>query len=74
VISRDTEEIYGTTVTVERRLVYNESYAGEGTQEYVYEEFYLNDDGSEAQSAQILDFYLVDTETLDVTDENRTNW
>jgi hypothetical protein len=74
VISRDTEEIYGTTVTVERRLVYNESYAGEGTQEYVYEELYLNDDGSEAQSAKILDFYLVDTDTLDVTDENRTNW
>jgi hypothetical protein len=74
VIFRDTQTVNGTTVNIEQRLVYNESYVDEKTQEYVYEEFYLNEDGSEAQSVKILDFYLVDTETLDVTDENRTSW
>jgi hypothetical protein len=74
VISCDTQTVNGTAVSIEQRLVYNESYEDEKTQEYVYEEFYLNEDGSEAKSAKILDFYLVDKETLDVTDENKTTW
>jgi hypothetical protein len=74
VIYRDTEDFDGSSVQVEQRLVYNESYEADGKQEYVYEEFYFNENGTEAQSTKILDFFLIDTETLDITDENRTKW
>jgi hypothetical protein len=60
VIYRDTEDLGGSSVQVEQRLV--------------YEEFYFNENGTEAQSTKILDFFLIDTETLDITDENRTKW
>jgi hypothetical protein len=74
VIYRDTEDLDGSSVHVEQRLVYNESYEADGKQEYVYEEIYFDENGNEAQSAKILDFFLIDTESLDITEENRTKW
>jgi hypothetical protein len=74
VIYRETTDMDGSIVYEEHRLVYNESYQEDGTQEYVYEQFYFDENGSEVQSTKIVDFFLVDTETLVVTDENKINW
>ncbi len=74
VIYRDTEDLDGSSVHVEQILVYNESYEADGKQEYVYEEFYFDENGAEARSAKILDFFLIDTESFDIIDEKRTKW
>lgn len=59
---------------VEHRLIYNESYSGDGFSEYVYEKYFLDDSGNQIKDPQIMGFFLVDTETLVVTDEHTTSW
>lgn len=74
VISSESCEVDGISATVEQCLIFNETYTGEGKREYVYEEFCFDADGNEVRSTRILDFFLVDTDTLEVTDENTTQW
>lgn len=58
----------------EQRLILNENYTENFVKEYVLEEFYFTEEGVEVESPRILNFYLIDCNTLEVTDENRTDW
>lgn len=42
--------------------------------EFVYEEEYCDESGNPVMDTQILDFFLVDKDTLEVTDENTDQW
>ena len=72
VIKQEIDETTGEKV--EQHLVYNESYYDESKHEYVLEEYHYNLDGTEKDSAAIIDFYLIDCETLEVTDEHINTW
>ena len=72
VIKQEIDETTGEKV--EQHLVYNESYYDESKHEYVLEEYYYNSDGTEKGSITIIDFFLIDCETLEVTDEHINTW
>ena len=72
VIKQEIDETTGEKV--EQQLVYNESYYDESKHEYVLEEYHYNSDGTEKDSATIIDFFLIDCETLEVTDEHINTW
>lgn len=72
VIKQEIDETTGEKV--EQHLVYNESYYDEAKHEYVLEEYHYNSDGTEKDSATIIDFFLIDCETLEVTDEHINTW
>lgn len=64
--------IAGKTAHVEQELRYNKNVEGED--EFVYQENYRFADGVEAKSSAILNFFMVNTQTLEVTDTGRTTW
>lgn len=64
--------IDGKTAYAEQKLRYNKNVDGED--EFVYQEDYRFADGKEAKSSVILDFFMVNTQTLEVTDTGRTTW
>ena len=72
VIKREIDEETGEKV--EQQLVYNESYYDESHHEYVLEEYHYNSDGTEKDAATIIDFFLIDCETLEVTDGHINTW
>lgn len=72
VISRQTDESSGESS--ELHLVLNESFDSDTENEYVLEEYRCAADGAEAASVRIVDFYLVDCSTLEVTDEQTDIW
>ena len=46
----------------------------EETDEYVLQEYYYDSDNTEAASPAIVDFFLIQKDTLKVTDENTKEW
>ena len=42
--------------------------------EYVLEEYHYGTDGAQLSSPVILDFYLIDRQSLEVTDEQINTW
>ena len=72
VIKQESDETTGEKV--EQHLVYNESYYDESKHEYVLEEYHYNSDETEKDAATIIDFFLIDCETLEVTDEHINTW
>ena len=61
----DSEE----AAVVEHRLIYNESYRGEGYSEYVYQKYFLDESGNQVKEPQIMGFFLVDAETLEILEK-----
>ena len=57
---------------MEQELRYNKTVDGED--EFVYQENYRDEAGNEANSSKILDFFMVNNDTLEVTDTGRTYW
>lgn len=51
---------------------YMKDYGGQD--EFVYEEEYCDVSGNPVMDTQILGFFLVDKDTMEVTDENTTEW
>lgn len=62
----------GTMVCVEHELRYNKQIGEED--EFVYQTNFYDEAGNTVQDAQIADFFLVNRETLEVTDTGRTTW
>lgn len=59
---------------IRKELILNEAYQDEIMHEYVLEELSFDSDGKEMDDSLILDFYLIDCETLTVTDEQTNHW
>ena len=72
VISRETDETTGQVT--ELHIILNEQHSGLSNREYVLQKHRFAADGTESASAEIVDFYLVDCATLEVTDEHTTQW
>lgn len=72
VISRETDETTGQVT--ELHIILNEQHDLLSNREYVLQKHHLAADGTESASAEIVDFYLVDSATLEVTDEHTTQW
>lgn len=72
VISRETDETTGQVT--ELHIILNEQHDLLSNQEYVLQKHRFAADGTESASAEIVDFYLVDSATLEVTDEHTTQW
>lgn len=51
-----------------------ESYVENGSREYVYQIKFKDKSGNEVASTKVVDFYLIDTETLEITDEKTNDW
>lgn len=69
------QEINETTgEKTEYHLIFNESYSDSSKHEYVLEEYIFPSNGGEIPSQTIIDFYLIDCETLEVTDEQINTW
>lgn len=58
----------------EYHLILNESYGDSSKHEYVLEEYIFSSNREEVSSPTIIDFYLIDCETLEVTDEQINTW
>lgn len=72
VISREINETTGQVT--ELHIIQNEQHSGLSNREYVLQKHHFAADGTESASAEIVDFYLVDCATLEVTDEHTTQW
>ena len=72
VINKKIDE--NTGAVTELHLLYNESHIDEETDEYVLQEYYYDSDNTEAASPAIVDFFLIQKDTLKVTDENTKEW
>lgn len=72
VINKKIDE--NTRAVTELHLLYNESHIDEETDEYVLQEYYYDSDNTEAASPVIVDFFLIQKDTLKVTDENTKEW
>lgn len=72
VINKKIDE--NTGAVTELHLLYNESHIDEETDEYVLQEYYYDSDNTEAASPVIVDFCLIQKDTLKVTDENTKEW
>lgn len=72
VISRETDSTTGEKR--ELHLILNEQYDGRSEHEYVLEEYLYTADGTESASVNIVNFYLIDCNTLEVTDEHINTW
>lgn len=59
---------------IKKELILNEAYQSETMHEYVLEELSYDSDRNETASPLILNFYLIDCETLTVTDEQTNHW
>lgn len=44
------------------------------SREYVYQIKFKDKSGNEVASTKVVDFYLIDTETLEITDEKTNDW
>ena len=55
-------------------IIINESYVENGSREYVYQIKFEDESGNEVASRKVVDFYLIDTETLVITDEKTNDW
>lgn len=58
----------------ELHLLLNEGYEDEFRHEYVLEEYYFSAEGNELSSPAIVDFYLINSQTMEVTDEHTKSW
>lgn len=72
VINKKIDE--NTGAVTELHLLYNESHIDEETDEYVLQEYYYDSDNTETASPLIVDFFLIQKDTLEVTDENTKEW
>ena len=72
VIFRETDSTTGESK--ELHLILNEQYDGRSEHEYVLEEYHYAADGTESASVNIVNFYLIDCNTLEVTDEHTNTW
>ena len=72
VISREPNEKTGQVT--ELHIVLNEQHERLSNREYVLQKHRFAADGTESASTEIVDFYLVDCATLEVTDEHTTQW
>lgn len=72
VINKKIDE--NTGAVTELHLLYNESHIDEETDEYVLQEYYYDSNNTEAASPAIVDFFLIQKDTLKVTDENTKEW
>lgn len=72
IISKDTNSDTGEYT--EFQLVFNEQYQHTSVHEYVLEKYHYSADGLEVQSPEVVDFYLIDCNTLEVTDEHTSTW
>lgn len=72
VINKKIDE--NTGAVTELHLLYNESHIDKETDEYVLQEYYYDSDNTEAASPVIVDFFLIQKDTLKVTDENTKEW
>ena len=72
VISREINETTGQVT--ELHIIQNEQHSGLSNRKYVLQKHHFAADGTESASAEIVDFYLVDCATLEVTDEHTTQW
>lgn len=59
---------------VEYHLIFNESYSDSSKHEYVLEKYSFSTGSEEAPLISIMDFYLIDCETLEVIDEQINTW
>ena len=57
-----------------QKITYDYMKNYEGQDEFVYEEEYCDENGNVVMYTQILGFFLVDKDTLEVTDENTDQW
>lgn len=57
-----------------QKVTYDYMKNDEVQDEFVYEEEYYDENGNEVMDTQILGFFLVDHDTLEVTDEHTTQW
>lgn len=72
VINKKIDE--NTGAVTELHLLYNESHIDEEADEYVLQEYYYDSNNTEAASPAIVDFFLIQKDTLKVTDENTKEW
>ena len=72
VISRETDETTGQVA--ELHIILNEQHDLLSNREYVLQKHRFAADGTESASTEIVNFYLVDSATLEVTDEHTTQW
>lgn len=72
VVSAEVEEETGKIT--ELQLILNESFFDDGKQEYVLEKVVYGAGVVASNSPEIVDFYLIDKETLEVTDEETDAW
>ena len=63
-----------TGAVTELHLLYNESHIDKETDEYVLQEYYYDSNNTETASPAIVDFFLIQKDTLEVTDENTKEW
>ena len=66
------KEIDGEKVKVSQKLRYNKQV--DNQDEFVYQENYYYENSGSSGDSKILDFFMVDRETLEVTDTGRTYW
>lgn len=55
-------------------MLYNESHIDEEIDEYVLQESYYDSNNTETASPVIVDFFLIQKDTLEVTDESTKEW
>lgn len=72
VISREPNEKTGQVT--ELHIILNEQHERLSNREYVLQKHRFAVDGAESASTEIVDFYLVDCATLEVTDEHTAQW
>lgn len=72
IIMREIDE--NTGEKVEQHLIFNESYVDSSNHEYVLEKYSYTNDESQVPTQTIIDFYLIDCSTLEVTDEHTNTW
>ena len=64
----------GISTIATHYIIINESYVENGSREYVYQIKFKDKSGNEVASTKVVDFYLIDTETLEITDEKTNDW
>lgn len=73
IVSSQTETRDGNSVAVEYNLYYNKEKMdadNRNCDEFVLEKRYVNGE----YDTEIMDFYLINPDTLEVTDEHKTTW
>ena len=73
VVGSGTETRDGKSVAIEYNLYYNKEKMdadNKNYDEFVLEKQYINGE----YETEIIDFYLIDPDTLEVTDEHKTTW